>query len=309
MATMAKERVSVAVPPRRRRDISWSAWFWVGPAVALILLFFIYPMILTIVTSFENSDTLGNVTGFAGLKWYRIIFTDPAMLTVLRNNLLWLVVGTILTVGLGLVIAVLVDRVKIERVIKSTLFIPMALSFVAAGVIWRFVYIYEPAGQTQIGLLNAFLGLFHIPPQAWFVNEAVNNFALIAIYVWMWTGFTMVILSAALKGIPDEIIEAAKIDGASRFTMFWRVMVPMISPTLTVVTITMVINILKIFDVVYVNTGGDFHTSVIAMEFYTQYFLNQRFGLGSALAVVLFVAILPVMIINIRRIRAEGGQR
>ena|SRR2546426_6188739 len=121
MATMAKEeRISVAVPPRRRREISWSAWFWVGPAVVLILLFFIYPMILTIVTSFQSTDTLGNVTGFVGLKWYRVIFTDPAMLTVLRNNLLWLVVGTILTVGLGLIIAVLVDRVKIERVIKST---------------------------------------------------------------------------------------------------------------------------------------------------------------------------------------------
>ena len=309
MATMAKERVSVAVPPRRRRDISWSAWFWIGPSVLLILLFFIYPMILTIVTSFESTDTLGNVTGFAGWKWYGIIFTDPAMLTVLRNNLLWLVVGTILTVGLGLIIAVLVDRVKIERVIKSTLFLPMVLSFVAAGVIWRFVYIYEPAGQTQIGLLNAFLGLFHIPPQAWFVNEAVNNFALIAIYVWMWTGFSMVILSAALKGIPDEIIEAAKIDGASRFTMFWRVMIPMISPTLTVVTITMIINILKIFDVVYVNTGGNFHTSVIAMEFYNQLFNFQNYGLGSALAVVLFVAILPVMIINVRRLRAEERMR
>ena len=310
MATMAKEeRISVAVPPRRRRDISWSAWFWVGPAVVLILLFFIYPMILTIVTSFQSTDTLGNVTGFVGLKWYRVIFTDPAMLTVLRNNLLWLVVGTILTVGLGLIIAVLVDRVKIERVIKSTLFLPMVLSFVAAGVILRFVYIYEPAGQTQIGLLNAFLGLFHIPPQAWFVNEAVNNFALIAIYVWMWTGFSMVILSAALKGIPDEIIEAAKIDGASRFTMFWRVMIPMISPTLTVVTITMIINILKIFDVVYVNTGGNFHTSVIAMEFYNQLFNFQNYGLGSALAVVLFVAILPVMIINVRRLRAEERMR
>lgn len=309
MATMAQERVSVAVPPRRRREISWSAWFWVGPSVLLILLFFIYPMILTIVTSFQSTDTLGNVTGFVGLKWYRVIFTDPAMLTVLRNNLLWLVVGTVLTVGLGLIIAVLVDRVKIERVIKSTLFLPMVLSFVAAGVIWRFVYIYEPAGQPQIGLLNAFLGLFQIPPVAWFVNEAVNNFALIAIYVWMWTGFSMVILSAALKGIPDEIIEAAKIDGASRFTMFWRIMVPMISPTLTVVTITMIINILKIFDVVYVNTGGNFHTSVIAMEFYNQLFNFQNYGLGSALAVVLFVAILPVMIINVRRLRAEERMR
>jgi alpha-glucoside transport system permease protein len=309
MATMAKERVSVAVPPRRgRRDISWSAWLWVGPAVVLILLFFIYPMILTIYTSFQRTDTLGNATGFVGLKWYKQIFTDPNMLIVLRNNVLWLVLGTVLTVGLGLIVAVLVDRVKIERVIKSTLFIPMALSAVAAGVIWRFVYIYKPAGDTQIGLLNAFLGLFNIPPQAWFVNEAVNNFALIAIYVWIWTGFAMVILSAALKGIPDEIIEAAKIDGASRFTMFWRVMVPMIAPTLTVVIITMVINILKIFDVVYINTGGDFHTSVIAMEFYNQLFNFQNYGLGSALAVVLFVAILPVMIINIRRIRAQGAQ-
>jgi len=208
-------------------------------------------------------------------------------------------------VGLGLIIAVLVDRVKIESVIKSTLFLPMALSATAAAVIWRFVYIYEPAGQTQIGLLNAFLGLFGIPPQAWFVNEVINNFALIAIYVWAWTGFSMVILSAALKGIPDEVIEAAKIDGASRFTMFWRVMVPMIAPTLTVVTITIIIGILKIFDVVYVNTGGNFHTSVIAQAFYDQLFTFQNYGLGSAWAVVLTLAILPVMIINIRRIRAE----
>ncbi len=309
MATMAKERVSIAVPPRKIREISWSAWLWVGPAVVLILLFFIYPMILTIVNSFESTDTLGNVTGFVGLKWYKIIFTDPNMLTVLRNNLLWLVVGTILTVGLGLVVAVLVDRVKIESVIKSTLFIPMVLSFTAAGVIWRFVYAYVPAGQTQIGLLNAFLGLFNVSPVAWLQDERFNNFALIAIYVWMWTGFSMVILSAALKGIPDEIIEAAKIDGANRWTMFWRVLIPMISPTLTVVTITMVINILKIFDVVYVNTGGNYQTSVIAMEFYNQLFNFQNYGLGSALAVVLFVAILPVMFINIRRLQAEERMR
>lgn len=288
---------------------SWSAWIWVGPALLLIGVFFIYPMLGTIVTSLESTDTLGNVTGFAGLKWYRIIFTTQSNLIVLRNNLLWLVFGTILTVGLGLVVAVLVDRVKIERVIKSALFVPMALSFVAAGVIWRFVYIYNPAGDNQVGLLNAFLGLFHIPPQAWFINEAINNFALIAIYVWAWTGFSMVILSAALKGIPDEIIEAAKMDGASRFTMFWRVMIPMIAPTLTVVTITMVINILKIFDVVYINTGGNYQTSVIGQEFYNQLFNNQNSGFGSAWAVVLTLVILPVMFINIRRIRAEEGLR
>ncbi len=310
MATMAKERVSVATPqPRGRRDISWSALIWIAPAVLLIAIFFIYPMVVTIITSFNKTDTLGNVTGFVGLRWYGQIFSNPANLNILRNNVLWLVVGTALTVGLGLIVAVLVDRVKIERAIKSTLFIPMALSFVAAGVIWRFVYIYRPAGETQIGLLNAFLGLFHIAPVSWFTNEAVNNFALIAIYVWMWTGFSMVILSAALKGIPDDIIEAAKIDGAGRFTMFWRVMVPMIAPTLTVVTITMVINILKIFDVVYINTGGDFGTNVIAMEFYNQFFNFQNYGLGSAWAVVLTVALLPIMFINIRRIRAEEALR
>jgi alpha-glucoside transport system permease protein len=307
VATLAKERVSVAVPPRRgRRGISWSAWLWVAPAVLLIAVFFIYPMILTFYSSFQRTDTLGNVLGFVGLKWYVQIFTNPSNLEILRNNVLWLVVGTTLTVGLGLVVAVLVDRVKIERVIKSTLFIPMALSFVAASVIWQLVYAYEPAGQTQIGLLNAFLGLFNIPPQSWFTNAAINNFALITIYVWMWTGFSMVILSAALKGIPDEIIEAAKIDGASRFTMFWRVMVPMIAPTLTVVIITMIINILKIFDVIYVNTGGLYGTNVINQEFYNQFFNFQNYGLGSAWAVVLFVALLPIVFINVRRIRAEG---
>jgi alpha-glucoside transport system permease protein len=286
--------------------VSWSAWFWIAPALLLIAVFFIYPMIGTIVTSFEDVNILGTVTGFAGLKWYRDIFTDPSNLIILRNNLLWLVLGTILTVGLGLIVALLVDRVRFERVIKSTLFIPMAISMTAAAVIWRFVFIYEPAGQNQIGLLNAFLGLFHVPPQAWLVNEAVNNFALIVIYVWMWTGFSMVILSAALKGIPDEIIEAAKMDGANRFTLFWRVMIPMIAPTITVVTITMIINILKIFDVVYVNTGGNFQTSVIAQAFYDQLFTNQNPGFGSAWAVVLTVVILPVLFINLRRIRAEG---
>lgn len=309
MATMAKERVTVAVPPRKNREIQWSAWLWIAPTIVLIGLFFIWPMIQTLITSFESTDTLGNVTGFVGLKWYKNIFTDPANLTILRNNVLWLVVGTIFTVGLGLVIAVLVDRVKIEAVIKSTLFVPMALSATAAAVIWRFVYIYEPTGQTQIGLLNSFLGLFNISPIAWFQDERFNNFALIVIYVWAWTGFSMVILSAALKGIPDEIIEAAKIDGANRLTLFWRVMIPMISPTITVVTITMIINILKIFDVVYVNTGGNFHTSVIAQAFYDQLFTFQNYGLGSAWAVVLTLVILPVMYINLRRIRAEERMR
>jgi len=266
-----------------------------------LLVFFIYSLGQTIWWSFQNADS----TRLVGLRNYVQVFTDPNLLDVLKNNLLWLVLGTVLTVGLGLVVAVLVDRVKIESVIKSTLFIPMAISFVGASIIWRFVYAYVPAGQTQIGLLNAILALFGVPPQSWLTNQAINNFALIAIYVWMWTGFSMVIISAALKGIPDEVIEAAKIDGASRWNMFWQVTIPLISPTLGVVTTTMLINILKIFDVVYVETGGNYHTSVIAQEFYNQLFNNSNYGLGSALAILLTILVLPVMIINIRRMRRE----
>jgi alpha-glucoside transport system permease protein len=307
MATIATTaRAATTAPPRRRwQGLSWTAWFWVAPALVLLGIFFIWPLIDTFWLSLQNDDS----TTFVGLKNYKTIFTDPGLLNVLKNNLLWLVVATALTVGLGLLVAVLVDRVKIESIIKSALFVPMAISFVGAGVIWRFMYIYEPSNTTQIGLLNAILSIFHIAPQAWTINEAFNNFALIAVYVWMWTGFSMVIISAALKGIPDDVIEAAKIDGASRLTMFWRVTVPMIAPTLSVVTITMLINILKIFDVVYVMTGGNYNTSVVAMEFYNQLFNFTHYGLGSALAVLLTIVILPVMYLNIRRLRAEEGTR
>lgn len=306
MATIATtERAAVTVPPRQKRSFSWSAWIWVAPAVLLMGVFFIWPFISTVWLSLNNADT----TAFVGLKNYGLIFSNPNLLIVIRNNLIWLVVATTLTVGLGLIVAVLVDRVRIESVIKSALFIPMAISFVGAGVIWRFMYIYEPANQPQIGLLNAFISLFHIGPQAWTINQSINNLMLIVVYVWMWTGFSMVIISAALKGIPDEIIEAAKMDGASRLTMFWRITIPMIAPTLTVVTITMLINILKIFDVVYVMTGGNYNTSVVAMEFYNQLFNFGNYGLGSAFAVLLTIVILPVMYINIRRLRAEERTR
>ena len=310
MATIAKERTAVTAPPRRSWEgIKWSALIWIAPAVVLLLVFFIYPLINTIILSFQHTDSLGNVTGWVGLRNYGFVFTNPGTLGILKNNLIWLVLATTFTVGLGLIVAVLVDRVKIEALIKSMLFIPMAISGVAAAVIWRFVYIYEPKGETQIGLLNAFLGLFHINPQAWIQNEAFSTYALIVIYVWIWTGFCMVILSAALKGVPDEIIEAAKMDGAGRLTMFWRITIPMIAPTLGVVITTMVINVLKIFDIVYATTGGNYGTNVVANEFYTQDFLNLNLGIGSALAILLTIVILPVMVINIRRMRAQERMR
>jgi alpha-glucoside transport system permease protein len=290
---------------RRKRDIIWWSLLWIAPAVILLLIFFIYPLVMTIEFSFQNGDA----TRFVGLKNYQLIFTNPGMIEVLKNNLLWLVLGTVLTVGFGLVIAVLIDRVKIESIIKSALFVPMAISFVSAGVIWRLVYLYNPPDQPQGGLFNAILALFKIPAQVWLINPAFNNFALILVYTWMWTGFCMVIISAALKSIPDEIVEAAKIEGASRFTMFWYITIPMVRPTIAVVATTMIINILKIFDVVYVMTGGNYHTNVVGMEFYNQLFNFQNYGLASALAVLLFLVITPIMYINIRRMQAEEATR
>lgn len=278
-----------------------TAWIWIGPAVLFVAIFLVYPVINTIWQSLQNADS----TSFVGLANYRRIFTQSSMLEILRNNLLWLVVGTVATVFLGLVIAVLVDRVRIESAAKAAIFIPMAISFVGAGVIWKFVYQYAPAGQTQTGLLNAFVTRLGLPPNAWLVDSRVNNFAIIAIYVWMWTGFCMVILSAALKSVPTEILEAARVDGAGELAIFRRIIVPMIMPTIIVVATTMVINVLKIFDIVYVTTGGDFKTNVVAVAYYQQLFNFNNYGVGSALAVILLVAIIPIMYFNIRRFRAE----
>ena len=289
---------------RLKKGIWWSL-LWIAPAVILLLVFFIYPLVVTIVFSFQNADS----SRLVGLQNYQVVFTDPGMIEVLRNNLWWLVLGTALTVGLGLVVAILIDRVKIESIIKSALFVPMAISFVCAGVIWRLVYLYNAPNQPQGGLFNAILALFKIPAQVWLINPAFNNFALILVYVWMWTGFCMVIISSALKNIPDEIVEAARIDGATRFTMFWYITIPMVWPTIVVVATTMVINILKIFDVVYVMTNGNYHTNVVGMEFYNQLFNFQNYGLASALAVLLFLSIIPIMYVNIRRLRTQETER
>ena len=283
------------------------AWIWVAPAILFVLIFLVYPTIQTVIWSLQNA----NSTKFVGLRNYAFIFTDNDLLEVLKNNIFWLFLATAGTVILGLIIAVLADRVRAESVLKATIFIPMALSFVAASVIWGFVYAYQPPGQTQIGLLNAIVTSFGGQPQGWLSNSPGNDVALMVIYIWMWTGFCMVILSAALKGVPTEILEAARCDGAGEILIFFRIIVPMISPTILVVTTTMVINVLKIFDVVYTLTGGNFHTNVVAMEFYNQLFNNGlgNFGLGSALAVLLLLAIIPVMIINVRRFRAQEARR
>ena len=284
--------------PQRDRFV---AWFWIGPAVLFVAIFLVYPVINTIWLSLKSDDS----SRFVGLANYKRIFTQSSMIEILKNNVLWLVVGTLATVFFGLVIAVLVDRVRIESAAKAAIFIPMAISFVGAGVIWKFMYQYAPAGTTQTGLINAFVTRLGFPPNAWLVDTRVNNFAIIAIYVWMWTGFCMVILSAALKSVPTEILEAARVDGAGELAIFRRIIVPMIMPTIIVVATTMVINVLKIFDIVYVTTGGDFKTNVVAVAYYQPLFNFNNIGIGSALAVILLLAIIPIMYFNIRRFREE----
>jgi alpha-glucoside transport system permease protein len=303
MATIA-ERVATTQGKRpfrlpQRGDLI--AWVWIAPAVLFAAVFLVYPVLNTIWLSLQNSDS----SAFVGLKNFGRIFHDSSLLEAVRNNILWIFLGTIATVFLGLVIAVLVDRVRIEGAAKSAIFIPMALSFVAAGVIWRFIYVPAPKGQAQIGLLDAVLTRFGLPPQYWLIDTRFNNFAMIAVYVWMWTGFCMVILSAALKGVPVDVLEAARVDGASELRIFWRILVPMISPTLVVVATTMVINLLKIFDIVYVMTGGDFGTNVISMSYYQQLFNFGNTGIGSALAVLLLLGVIPIMYFNVRRYRQE----
>ncbi len=288
-----------------RRHGSLAPWLWIAPAVLFVTIFLVYPLLNTVYISFYNRDS----TQFVGFKNYQFIFSNAGMLEVLRNNVIWLVLGTLGTVGLGLLIAVLVDRVRFESVAKAAIFVPMAISFVGAGVIWRFVYNYNNPGQPQTGLLNGIITFFGGQPQAWLVHSGWNTIALIAVYVWMWTGFCMVILSASLKGIPADIMEAARTDGANELTIFFRIIVPLISPTVVVVGTTMIINILKIFDVVYVMTGGQYGTNVIAAEFYRQLFNFNNYGIASALTVLLLIVVIPITIINVNRFRAQEAHR
>lgn len=279
----------------------WWAGLFVGPAVFLIAAYLVYPAIVTIYLSFFDRNSVE----FVGFDNYVRIFTNNAMLTALKNNLLWLVTFPVLTVGLGLVLAVLTDRVRYESVAKSIIFLPMAISFAGAGVIWRFMYTYRPMGDPQIGLLNQIGTALGAEPVAWLLERPWNNFALIAVGVWMWTGFCMVVISAAYKGIPRELIEAARVDGASEWQLFRHVSMPQLLPTLGVVMTTMIINCLKVFDIVYVMTNGNYGTEVIANRMYKEMFQFRQFGRASALAVVLFVAILPFVVVSMRRHRRE----
>ena len=274
-------------------------YIFVGPAILLLTWFLFLPTLRTLYQSlFDSSSTI-----FIGLENYVGVFTDRQMLTAFRNNLIWLVIGTTGCVVFGLLIAVLADRSRFETIAKSLIFLPMVISFVGAGVIWRFIYAYAPPGEPQIGLLNAIITGFGGQPDTFIqTNQPWNNLFLVVVLIWMQTGFAMVIFSAALKGVPGELLEAARLDGASEIQSFFRVIIPYIWGTIITVTTTVAIFTLKIFDVIMAMTGGQYGTEVVATQFYRQFFSSRNFGYGAAIAIVLFIAVTPVMIYNLRQL-------
>ena len=276
-------------------------WVFIGPALIMVGIFLVFPAISTVITSFTEEG------GF--VENYGFVFTDPDMLIALRNNALWLVLATGGSVLLGLVIATLVDRVKAESLAKTFIFLPLAISMAGAAVIWRFVYAWQPPQEAQIGLLNALwtgLGNEAVP---WLQTPEVNTYLLITIMIWLQTGFAMVVLSAAIKGIPSEIIEAARCDGARESQIFFRIIVPSIWGSIIVVATTIAVSVLKVFDIVYVTTGGRFETEVVANRMFAEMFRYRDLGNASALAVILFIAVVPIMLINIRNLRRQGVEQ
>ena len=295
-------RVIEFLPERVREGVR--PYVFVGPCLVILAVFLVYPVINTILISFKDA----NSESFVGLANYRFVFTDHDMLTAIRNTAAWIVIVPFFGVTIGLAFATLADRLRRgEAIAKSAIFLPMAISFAGASITWRLIYDFRPEGfGSNIGLLNGILIGLGQDPVAWLTLQPWNNLFLMVILIWIQTGFAMVVLSAAIKAIPDEIIEAARIDGASEMQVFRRIIVPSILPTIVVVTTYMVINALKVFDIVFImgNAESD-GTVVIAERMIDWFFSSRNFGRGAAIAVVLFAVIVPVMIWNVRRFREE----
>jgi alpha-glucoside transport system permease protein len=297
------ERLLMLAPDRMR--IRLRPWVWLAPAIGFLGVFLVYPTIYTLYLSFLDRTS----NEFVGVDNYVYFLTTSDTLIALRNNVIWLVLLTFLAVGGGLLIAILVDRVRYESVAKSIIFVPLAISFVGAGVIWKFMFDFRPPGQPQTGTLNGIVGAAGIDPIPWLINAPGNTIALIVVAAWIWTGFCMVILSGALKGISTELLEAARVDGANELQVFRGITLPLLLPTIAVVATTMVITSLKAFDIVYVMTNGAFDTEVIANRMIKELFSFGQPGRASATAIVLLLMIIPVMAINIRRFRAQEAIR
>ena len=274
---------------------------FLAPALALLVAGLIIPAIRTFLFSFMNPDS-NEWIGFENYYW---MTQDPNIRTIMVNTILWILVVPIFTAALGLLLAIMLDRIKHESIPKSLLFMPMAISFVGASIIFKFVYEYNEPDDVQIGLLSAIVKFLGATPSDWMLSKPLNTFLLMIIYVWTQMGFGMVILSAAIKAVPADIVEASALDGAHGWRLFRNITFPMIKGTFIVVLATGVVGALKVFDIVRTMTGGNFSTNVLANEMYSQVFVQFDTGKGSALAIVLFLLVTPILVYNIRSLRME----
>lgn len=311
----ANKILDLIFPPRGRAEeaarnqkiaSSIRPWLFLGPAIFFLGLYLVYPVIDSIRLSFFGRAG----EEFVGLSNYQWAINDQQFRESIFNNIMWLIVVPAASTFIGLVIAFLTDRIWWGNIAKSLIFMPMAISFVGASVIWKFIYEFRGQDATQIGLLNAIVQALGGTPQAWITLPFWNNFFLMAILVWIQTGFAMVILSAALRSVPEETIEAAIVDGAKGWHIFFYIMVPQIWGTIAVVWTTITIVVLKIFDIVLTMTNGQWNTEVLANLMYDWMFRGGGdFGRGATIAVVIMLAVVPLMIANIRRLRAESAER
>lgn len=281
-------------------------YLFILPAFLAVAVYLVYPAILTVINSFKDNFS----RKFIGFTNYRQLFESSSFLRgTLLNTLLWILIVPAASVIIGLTVAVLADRLRPrgEKSAKTIIFLPMAISLVGASVVWRFIYDAEPKGSTQIGLQNAILSIFHRGPVAWLEtsNFHLNSLLLMLILLWSQVGFSMVLLSAAVKGVPVDTLEAARIDGASERQIFARIIVPQIRGTIITVLITVTIGVMKVFDIVYVTTGGNFNTDVLGNDFWTQISTFFNYGAASAIVVIFIVAVIPVMWYQLRHFRSE----
>jgi alpha-glucoside transport system permease protein len=289
------------LPRRRKPREGLFALFFLLPTLLLLTIGLVVPALRTVLLSFMDAGS----TEWVGLRNYSWMFSEDSIVRVLLNTLIWVLLVPLVATTFGLLYAVMVDKARFESVAKSLIFLPMAISFVGASIIWKFVYAYRSEDQDQIGLLNQIVVTLGGEPKQWLLDSPLNTFLLIVIMVWIQAGFAMVVLAAAIKAIPGDIVEAARLDGVTPWQMFWQITMPSIRPALIVVVVTLSIATLKVFDIVRTATNGNYDTSVIANEMYNQAFRYGENGQGSALAVFLFILVIPIVIYQIRNLRQQ----
>jgi alpha-glucoside transport system permease protein len=298
------------LPERIKRKVE--PYVFIGPVLVLIGLFVIWPTLQSIRLSFMEEEIDGSTT-WVGFQNFKDLFAEDYFASMLINNLMWIAIVPILTVSLGLAIAQLANNVgpRQEKVLKSIFFMPMTISFVSAAVIWRYIYAYSPEGGEQIGLFNAIWTALGGEPQTWFQIEAFkfNNILLMIILIWLSAGYAMVLLSAAIKSVPEDTLEAGRVDGASTGQIFFKIILPQIWPTAIAVFITVLIGAMKVFDIVLAMTGGNYNTTVLAQTFYLEYFIYGNTGKAMAAVVLLILAIVPVMVYQVRHYRKFEAAR